>query len=320
MQTAASLLELGIKPVIIEKSDRIGGKLNDWHQLFPSFTPAHEVLDALKERVKGSRVITGTAVEAINKDSVALSDGSTMEADAVVVASGFNLFRAELKEELGYTIYDNVYTTLDIEHMLNDGKVAMKDGRTPQRIAFLHCVGSRDEKVNQRHCSKVCCVTGVKQAMELKGMFPQAEVYNFYMDIRMFGPGYEEMYRRAQEEFNIHFIRGRISEASETIDKRVQIKAEDTLIGRPLKMTVDMLVLIVGMTAGESNGRFAATDGIELQPTGFIAPADSFTRNVCSDAPNIFYAGAVTAPKNIGESINEGAAAAQRVVRYLGGQ
>ncbi len=319
MQTAASLLEMGIKPTIIEKSDRIGGKLNDWHKLFPSFTPAHEVLESLKQKMKEARVITGTTVEQINNEGVSLNDGSIMEADAVVVASGFNLFRAELKEELGYTIYDNVYTTVDIERMLNEGEVAMKDGRTPQRIAFLHCVGSRDEKVNQRHCSKVCCVTGVKQAMELKGMFPQAEVYNFYMDIRMFGPGYEEMYRRAQEEFNIHFVRGRISEASETIDRRVQIKAEDTLIGRPLKMTVDMLILIVGMTPGESNREFSKTNGIELQPSGFVAPADNFTRNTCSNAKNIFYAGTVTAPKNIGESINEGAVAAQQVAKYLKG-
>lgn len=317
MQAAATLSELGIKSVIIEKGNRIGGKLNDWHNLFPSFTPAKEVLENLRDNLEDTRVITRTEVEAINNDGVVLSDGSTMQAGAVIIASGFKLFRAELKEELGYTIYDNVYTTADIERMLNEGRVRMKDGSAPQRIAFLHCVGSRDEKVNQRHCSKVCCVTGVKQAMELKEMFPQSEIYNFYMDIRMFGPGYEEMYRRAQEEFNIHFVRGRISEASETIDHRVQIKAEDTLIGRPLKMTVDMLILTVGMTAGDSNKKFAPVDGISLQSSGFIAPADSFTDNVCSGAPNIFYAGAVTAPKNIGESINEGIAAAHRAAQYL---
>lgn len=86
------------------------------------------------------------------------------------------------------------------------------DGSRPKRIAFLHCVGSRDEKVCQQHCSKVCCITGVKQAMEMKQLFPDADVFNFYMDIRMFGPGYEEMYREAQQKYNIHFIRGRISE------------------------------------------------------------------------------------------------------------
>lgn len=317
MQAAATLIDLGLKPVIIEKDDRLGGKLNEWHKLFPSFTPAQEVLADLKAKVKDARIMTYTEVSALGKDGVTLADGSTMDADAVVVASGFDLFRAELKEELGYTIYDNVYTTVDIERMLNEGRVAMKDGSAPQRIAFLHCVGSRDEKVNQRHCSKVCCVTGVKQAIELKEMFPQADIFNFYMDIRMFGPGYEEMYRRAQEEFNIHFVRGRISEASETIDKRVQIKAEDTLIGRPMKMTVDMLVLIVGMSAGESNTRFSSDMGLALQPSGFMSPSDSFTRNVCSSLPNVFYAGTVTAPKNIGESLNEGIAAAHRAAHYL---
>lgn len=320
MQAAATLIEQGIKPTLIERDDHLGGKVDNWHRLFPSFKPAQEVLGELKEKIKDARIMTYTSVRTIDKGGVTLGDGSSMEADAVVLASGFDLFRAELKEELGYGIYDNVYTTVDIEEMLNKGRVAMKDGSVPQKIAFLHCVGSRDEKVNQRHCSKVCCITGVKQAMELKEMFPQSEVFNFYMDIRMFGPGYEEMYRRAQEEFNIHFVRGRISEASETIDKGVQIKAEDTLIGRPLKMTVDMLILIVGMTAGRRNERFAQTEGIDLQPNGFLAPQDSFTRNVCSGAPNIFYAGAVTAPKTIGESLNEGTAAAMRVVDYLRGK
>lgn len=318
MQAASTLRSQGFTPMIIEKNTNLGGKLCDWHHLFPSFTPASEVLGSLKEGLEGVDLMTGSEVESVGERGVKLTDGRTVEADAVIVASGFDVFRAELKEEYGYGIYDNVYTTVDIERMLNDGKVAMKDGGAPQRIAFLHCVGSRDEKVNQRHCSKVCCITGVKQAMELKELFPQSEVYNFYMDIRMFGPGYEEMYRRAQEEHNIHFIRGRISEASETIDRKVQIKAEDTLIGRPLKMTVDMLVLIVGMSAGGSNRVFAsANPAIGLADSGFVQPRDMFAGNVCSGAPNIFYAGAVTAPKNVGESLNEGVAAAMRAAEYL---
>lgn len=179
----------------------------------------------------------------------------------MVVTSGFDLFPAELKEEYGYKIYDNVYTTVDVERMFRNGGIRTADGRIPKTIAFLHCVGSRDEKVNQRHCSRVCCITGVKQAIEMKQAIPDAEVYSFYMDMRMFGPGYEELYRQAQQEFNIHFIRGRISEASQTIDNRVQIKAEDTLIGLPLKMTVDMLVLIVGMKAGACNLQWSRCNG-----------------------------------------------------------
>ncbi len=317
MQTAATLAGLGIHPVIIEKGDRLGGKLLNWHKLFPTFTPAGEVLDTLRRQLKDVEIMTNTEVKRIEQSGVVLNDGRLLVSDAVVVCSGFDIFRAEIKEEYGYGIYDNVYTTVDIERMLNEGKVHTADGHIPERIAFLHCVGSRDEKVGQKHCSRVCCITGVKQAMELKELFPQSEIYNFYMDIRMFGPGYEEMYRQAQEEFNIHFIRGRISEASETIDKRVQIKAEDTLIGRPLKMTVDMLILIVGMKAGASNDRFAENRGIELYPSHFIRPRNQFVDNICSSAGNIFYAGTVTAPKNVGESLNEGVAAALRVSKYL---
>ena len=214
-------------------------------------------------------------------------------------------------------IYDNVFTTADIERMLNEGRVAKADGSRPRRIAFLHCVGSRDEKVCQQHCSKVCCITGVKQAMEMKQLFPEADVFNFYMDIRMFGPGYEEMYREAQQRYNIHFLRGRISEASPTIDGRVQIKAEDTLTGRPLRMSVDMLVLIVGMRANDDNEAFAAGTGLNRAPSGFLAPRDMFLGNVKSNVDGIFYAGTITAPKNIGESLNEGIAAADAAAKYV---
>ena len=319
MQTALRLAEQGVSPVIIEKEAELGGKVRGWHVLFPSFTPAQEVLTELRRRVNesGIEVMTSTEVAGFTKESVTLADGRTLPCDSVVVASGFTLFDASIKEEYGYGIYDNVFTTADIERMLNEGRVAKADGSRPRRIAFLHCVGSRDEKVCQQHCSKVCCITGVKQAMEMKQLFPEADVFNFYMDIRMFGPGYEEMYREAQQRYNIHFLRGRISEASPTIDGRVQIKAEDTLTGRPLRMSVDMLVLIVGMRANDDNEAFAAGAGLNRAPSGFLAPRDMFLGNVKSNVDGIFYAGTITAPKNIGESLNEGIAAADAAAKYV---
>ena len=319
MQAALSLKKRGAIPVIIEKEKKLGGKIADWHQLFPTFTPAGEVLVPLVAEVSDSNIEVrfGAEVEALEPDGVILAGGEKLYGDATVICSGFDVFDAKIKEEYGYGIYENVFTSIDIERMLNEGRVATAQGNPPKRIAFLHCVGSRDEKVGAHHCSKVCCITGVKQAMELKAMFPDAEVYNFYMDIRMFGPGYEELYRQAQLQYNIHFIRGRISEASQTIDNRVQIKAEDTLVGRPLKMTVDMLVLIVGMKGGSRNNDFAATGGIEVAESGFMLPLNPFSGNVTSRKENIFYAGAVTAPKNIGESLNDGIAVAEKVASYL---
>lgn len=319
MQTALRLSDGGVHPVIIEKEAELGGKLRGWHRLFPTFTPASEILAELKSRVTQRRieVMTSTEVVSLTPRSVTLADGRTLECDAVTVCSGFELFDAAIKEEYGYGIYDNVVTSADIERMLNEGRVAKVDGSRPQRIAFLHCVGSRDEKVCQLHCSRVCCITGVKQAMEMKELFPEADVFNFYMDIRMFGPGYEEMYREAQQKYNIHFVRGRVSEAAPTIDGRLQIKAEDTLTGRPLRMSVDMLVLLVGMCGGASNAAFEAAAGLHRAESGFMAPRDMFLANVQSGTEGIFYAGTVTAPKNVGETLNEGCAAADAVLGYL---
>ena len=320
MQAALRLSEQGAEPLIIEKEAELGGKLRGWYVLFPTFTPASEVLSELRRRVqeRGIEVMTSTEVSGFTRQSVTLADGRTLPCDSVVVASGFTLFDATVKEEYGYGIYDNVITSADLERMFAEGRVACADGSRPKRIAFLHCVGSRDEKVCQQHCSKVCCVTGVKQAMEMKRLFPEADVFNFYMDIRMFGPGYEEMYREAQQRYNIHFVRGRISEASPTIDGRVQIKAEDTLTGRPLRMSVDMLILLVGMRSNDDLAALAASAGLERAQSGFMQPRDLFLDNIRSNVEGIFYAGTVSAPKSIGETLNEGIAAADAAARYAG--
>lgn len=320
IRCAIELADMGIEVTIVEKQKHIGGKVRNWHKLFPSFTPAEEVVGALIKRVKNCQNVQircSCEAENITPHQVTISGGETLSCDAVVVASGFTLFDAKIKEEYGYGIYDNVITSADLEDMLNHRAVKLANGASPRRIALLHCVGSRDEKVCQRHCSKVCCVTGVKQAMELKSLFPTADIFNFYMDIRMFGPGYEEMYREAQANYNIHFVRGRISEVSPTIDGKLQIKAEDTLTGRPLKMGVDLLVLLIGMKAGDSNQHFEQACSLRRQDSGFMQPKDSFLGNVESNMNGVFYAGTVTAPKTIGESLNEAVTAAHSVADWI---
>ncbi len=317
MQTALNLAQRGVEPVIIERANELGGKLRDWHVLFPSFTSASDVLTELRRKVReiGIEVHLSTAVKSFTAKQVELADGRVLACDAVVVATGFTLFDARIKEEYGYGIYDKVITSADLERLFNE--VAKAAGEHPRRIAFLHCVGSRDEKVCQQHCSRVCCVTGVKQAIETKRLFPEADIFNFYMDIRMFGPGYEELYREAQQQYGIHFVRGRISEAAPTHDNRLQIKAEDTLTGRPLRMSVDLLVLLVGMRANDENAAWAVKTGLNRAASGFLQPQDLFLHNVQSGVEGIFYAGAVTAPKTIGETVNEATAAANAVANYL---
>ncbi len=319
MQAALRLNEQGVKALILERDAEIGGKLRNLHKLFPSFTPAREVLGELRDRVAAAGIQVRTSAEAVRFTArkVTLATGEEIPCSALILASGFTPFDARIKEEYGYGVYDNVLTSVDLERMFRTGEIKTADGRTPQRVAFLHCVGSRDEKVCQQHCSRVCCITGVKQAMMLKQQLPAADVFNFYMDMRMFGPGYEEMYREAQQRYNIHFVRGRISEAAPTIDGRLQIKAEDTLTGRPLRMNVDMLVLLIGMRANDSNAEMAQYAGLQQLTSGFMSPRDLFVHNTESGVEGIFLAGAVTAPKNFGESVNEAVVAADAVADYL---
>lgn len=319
MQTALELKARGLEPSIIERDIELGGKVRGWHKLFPSFTPAEEVLRPLVDMVKSERIrcFLGQEVTAVASDGVMLRSGERVMADAVVIATGFTLFDAHRKQEYGYGLYNNVVTSVDLERMMKSGRVTLADGSEPRRIAILHCVGSRDEKVGQRHCSKVCCITGVKQAIELRKMCPEADVFNFYMDIRMFGPGYEELYREAQECYNVHFVRGRISEAAETINERIQIKAEDTLTGRPLRMTVDMLVLLVGMSPNYETSDIAASAQLPLAPNGYFKAKDSFLGAVMSEREGIFYAGAATAPKSLADTLAEASLTASAVDAYL---
>ena len=319
MQTALELKSRGVEPIIVERDIELGGKARGWYKLFPTFTHAREVIGPLAQQVKDMhiRCFYGQEVTQISPDGVTLRSEERIPADAVVVATGFTLFDAHRKQEYGYGLYDNVITSVDLERMMIGGRVTLADGSEPKRIAILHCVGSRDEKVGQKHCSKVCCITGVKQAIELKEMYPTADVFNFYMDIRMFGPGYEELYREAQEKYNVHFVRGRISEASPLMDGRVQIKAEDTLTGRPMRMSVDMLVLLVGMRANDENAALAESAGIRLAESGFMRSRNLFGDNTLASEDGIFYAGTITTPKSIGETLNDAIVAADRIVEYL---
>ena len=324
IETACALTDAGHWVTVIEKKEQVGGKLNNWSYLFPDFTPADKILGALLEKhsEKDFSILSQTEVRSIHRQNskfnIETSGNQKLEADAVVVATGYELFDASRKEEYGYKIYDHVITSADLEKLLlTDGDLSIAAGQNPKRIAFVHCVGSRDEKSGNHYCSKVCCITGVKQAIELKKRLPEAEIYCFYMDLRMYGKNFEELYRDAQENYDIQFIRGRLSEASEKIDKSLLIKSEDTLSGRPLKMNVDLLVLLVGMEAGKGTASAAVACGIGCEESGFLKTTDAFLRSNFSEQEGIFLAGSCTAPMSVNDTILHARSAAQEVNNWL---
>jgi heterodisulfide reductase subunit A len=323
LEAAGRLSREGLEVSILEKESITGGHLNRWFKLFPDRRDSKEVkdyLDGLTE-VKNIKLFTNVTIEKLKKEkdhfSVLTNEGKELIADAVVVATGFDLFKSSRKEEYGYGIYDNVISSADLEEMFKKGEIVMADGSVPLNIGIVHCVGSRDEKVGNLYCSKLCCVTAVKQAIEIREYLPESKVFCFYMDMRMGGAYYEELYREAQEVWGVNFIRGKVSEASETIDKRVVIKVEDTLAGRPLKMQLDLLILMAGMEMSEGGMKIAALAGLNTGENRFFAATDHHYGSNRSNLEGLFYAGTCTAPMNITETISHARAAVMEVVDYL---
>ena len=320
METAVQLKALGLSPVIVEKKGSLGGHVAQWNRLFPDMTPAGKVLEPYEMALKEVDIYTDTEIASINYlqkgYTVVLSNGKNLRCKAVVLATGFKLFEAEKKEEYGYGIYDRVITNRDLEHWFNtrsDERVPAK----PAAIGFVHCVGSRDVKAGNSQCSKVCCITAIKQAIEMKEIFPDAEIYCFYMDLRLFGKKYEDFYINAQRDYGIHFIRGRVSEVAETIDGRVQVKAEDTLSGKPVKVKLDLLVLMSGIICHRGNHDLARSVSLPVDEDGFFRSLDNIAGVTRTDRKGLFLAGTCTGPKTIPETLAEARSAALNVYEYL---
>jgi heterodisulfide reductase subunit A2 len=323
LEVAGQLSKVGIEVSLIEKESMTGGHLNNWYRLFPDRRFSSEVkeyLDGMNQN-RGISLLTNTTIEKFNKSSasflVTTDGGKELTADAIIVATGFDLFKSARKEEYGYGIYDNVITSADLEEMFRNKEIILAQGNVPNTIGIIHCVGSRDEKVGNFYCSKLCCVTAVKQAIEIREFLPDSKVFCFYMDMRMGGAFYEELYREAQEKWGVNFIRGKVSEASETIDNKLMIKVEDTLAGRPLKMKLDMLVLMAGMEMSEGGKKIAGIGGLKTGENRFFSSSDNHFGSNRSNIEGVFYAGTCTAPMNITETISHARAAVVEVIDWL---
>lgn len=323
-EAAYRLAQAGETVELIEKERETGGNVNNWYQLFPDRKNASGLISSLRSNLEHPKINLRTGVEPrkIQRTnsgdfSVELTDGALIKGKALLIATGFRLFNARRKEEYGYGIYENVITSVELENFFTNHQIKTSADKTPERIGLIQCVGSRDEKICNFHCSKLCCITAVKQAMELHDLLPEAEIICFYMDMRMFGPGYEEMYREAQEKYNIKFIRGRLSEASENKDRQLIIKAEDTLIGKPLKMTLDLMVLMVGMEASDGSRQLSQMLGLECAPNGFIRVKDPHYATNKTNIDGIFIAGCSSSPMNLTDTLTDARSAALTIEEYL---
>jgi heterodisulfide reductase subunit A len=229
----------------------------------------------------------------------------------IILATGYDLFDPSGAAQFGYGL-DNVLTGMELERLISadgptGGKVVLKDGTPPRRMAILHCVGSRDEQYHE-YCSRVCCMVSLKLAHLVKEA-TGAEVYEVYRDMRAFGKGYEEFYERIQEE-GVIMVRGRGTEVAVEKDGRLTVKAEDTNLGRPVSATVDMVILGTGITPRPDAATVAQTFGISRSPDGFFMEAHPKLRPFHTNTDGVFLAGACQAPRDIPDTVAHATAAA----------
>ena len=240
---------------------------------------------------------------------------------AIVLATGFQIFDAKRLPYYGYGTYPNVYTALEVERLVNasgptGGDVILRNGKKPQTVGIVHCIGSRDENTN-RYCSRVCCMYSLKLAHLLKEK-TGAEVYNFYIDMRTPGKGFEEFYNRVAEE-GVHMIRGKVADVfpEGNGSDRVVLQVEDTLINKIRRVPVDMVVLAVGLEAQADASDVRRMFNITCSSEGFFLERHPKLAPVNTFSDGIYLAGCCQAPRDIPDTVAQAGAAAGEALALI---
>lgn len=242
----------------------------------------------------------------------------------ILIATGYDTMDPTPMAPYGYGRLDNVYTSLDVERMLNavgptGGRVLLKNGALPRAVGIVHCIGSRDENYH-RYCSRVCCMYALKFAHLIKER-THAEIYNFYIDIRAFGKGYEEFYSRILNE-GVNVIRGKVAEVveagwSKKEEGTLLIRCEDTLIGKFREIPVDMVVLCNAIEARRDAEQVGRLFGLSRSPDGFFLERHPKLDPVATLSDGLFIAGCAQGPKDIPDTVAQAGAAAARMLAVI---
>ena len=329
LAAANALAQVGRKVTLVEKMDQLGGApiLSRYAKLVPSGEWASDAIGGMVARVANNPLIDvklSTTVKDFSGSPgdfmAGLSNGGPIKAGAAILTTGFTHFDSINKPEWGFGTYPDVVTTAQVEQMISSGKGVRcpSDGRAPDRVAILLCVGSRDRQIGREWCSKICCTVSTNLAMEIKELSPETDVYIYYMDIRTFGLYEDKFYWKSQEEFGTKFVKARIAEVTIAPDgKRLLVKGEDTLVKRPIVIPFDLVVHAIGMDPNEDNPEIAKVFGVGLEHHGFVDRGEHYTSSFSSTRPGIYVGGSALGPEDIDTCVSHGLAMAMRAVGDL---
>lgn len=321
LEAAIKIGQAGHKVILIERTGSLGGTLRKLYSSFPRWENPEDLVNYLTEQIRNSSLITtmtDTTVTAAKKSAqgyqvtLETNGGKSKEikVGAVIIATGFELFDASAYGEYGYGIFDNIMNSLEFEALLKEWANNKEKISPPKTIAFFKCVGSRDRSKGLPYCSKICCMYTAKQAGLVKELFPQTKCYVFYMDYRAAGREYEEFVRSVIEQKHVRYVRGRPAKVMPE-DGRLLIRAEDTLMGLPIEVTADMIVLAAAIIPSQGTREMASLFQTKIDQYGFI---DYETNQPLKAGDKVFFAGACGFAVEILGAMEQGAAAAAEVL------
>jgi len=267
-----------------------------------------------------AKVCTAGAIDYTQKDEII-----TEKYGAIVVATGFNPISMDKFDEFAYNQSKDVITSLEFERLTNAagpsaGKlVRPSDGKHPQTIVFVQCVGSRCDACNEKgkeYCSKICCMYTAKHAMLTRDKYPDTDVYVFYIDVRTPGKAFDEFYRRAVEEYGVHYIKGMVGKVSPEGDK-LMVRGSDLIAGKQLNIAADLVVLAAAIEPDKSARPLATMLTASMDTNDFFTEAHPKLRPVESPTAGIFLSGACQGPRDIPETVAQAGAAASKVIGLL---
>jgi heterodisulfide reductase subunit A len=291
---------------------------------FPQAVPSAYVIN-VSECLGHNPVVCGKCIEACDKGCIDfhMSDEEIVEnVGTVVVATGLEVYDPTEMDEYAYTRFENVLTSLEFERLINAGGptggevLRPTDGRRPRSIGFVQCVGSRSARKGGRYCSNICCMNTIKSTLMLKEHYPDIDIKVFYIDIRAFGKGFEDLYTRSRR-LGVHYLRGIPGTVEEEADKGLKVSVENTATGKLETHQLDMLVLALGIKPASSTQRLQEMLGLQLTPDGFFLEAHPKLQPVDAATRGVFYAGCAEGPKDIKESVTQASAAAARAIRLM---
>ena len=304
---------------IIDRFNEGFSKLKALHIPFPQAIPAAYVISPaecryLKENTCRQCEQVCKELNAINLDMK--EEYIDLDVGSIITATGFDVFDAGQKPELGYNRYDNVITGMEFERIVsasgpNQGELLI-NGKKPKEVVFIQCVGSRDKTVGNEHCSRVCCMYTAKHAHLVREKLPDAKVTIFYIDVRAFGKGYEEFYDRVKGE-GVYYRRGNVSEVYKKGEQLI-VRAEDTLLGKPMEVQADLVVLAVGMQSAKSSEAVGKLLKLSNSPDNFFLEAHPKLRPVDTGSDGVFLAGCCQGPKDIPDTVAQASASAAKAI------